>query len=134
MALLLPEDYKKLEERGITFEESQAQRFFVFTALALPDHVYTVERCDVLVVIPPNYNQAGNDMLWTNPRLARTSGQTIPQSHDPGGGDNRIWNGREFCRWSRHWNSGPVTWRPGRDDILSIYRRIKWAVDHPDCQ
>lgn len=134
MALLLPGDYKKLEERGITFEESEAQRFFIFTVFALPKGVYAVDRCDVLVIIPPNYNQAGNDMLWTNPRLVRASGQSIPASNEPGGGDNRTWNGREFCRWSRHWASGPSVWRPGRDDILSIYRRVKWAFEHPECQ
>ncbi len=134
MALLLSEDYKKLAERGITFEESEPERFFIFTALRLPEEIYSVEGCDVLVMIPPNYNQAGNDMFWTNPRLARVSGQGIPASNDPGQGDNRTWSGREFCRWSRHWQSAANAWRPGRDDILSIFRRIEWALKHPDCQ
>jgi hypothetical protein len=134
MALLLPEDYKKLAERGIAYDESEEQRFFIFTAFTLPDGLYTVDRCDVLVVIPPNYNQAGNDMLWTDPRLRRANGAGIPNANDPGQGDNRIWKGREFCRWSRHWQSGTNVWRPGRDDIISIYRRIDWALKHPDCQ
>jgi hypothetical protein len=135
MALLFEEDYTKLKERGLSYEESESQRFFVFTSYQLPQALYTVERCDVLVVIPPNYNQAGNDMFWTYPRLLRADGKQIPQVLDPGGGDNRVWNGKEFCRWSRHWNpSGQGAWRPGMDDIVSIYRRVDWALRHPDCQ
>jgi hypothetical protein len=135
MPLLFDSDYTSLRERGITYEEGQQQRFFVFTEYALPKGLYAVERCDVLVVIPPNYNQAGNDMFWTFPRLYRADGKPIPAVLDPGGGDNRNWNGKEFCRWSRHWPpSGTGSWRPGKDDIISIYRRVDWALCRPDCQ
>jgi hypothetical protein len=134
MALLLPEDYKKLAERRINYEESEPHRFLIFTAFKLPEKIYTVELCDVLVVIPTNYNQAGNDMLWTNPRLKRATGQPIPASNEAGQGDNRTWNSREFCRWSRHWQAASNVWRPGRDDVISIYRRVEWALKHPDCQ
>jgi hypothetical protein len=86
----------------------------------------------VLVVIPPNYPQAGNDMFWTHPHLHRADGRAIL---GVGGGDGRCWNGREFCRWSRHWDgSASGAWRPGRDDIISIYRRIEWALKYPDGQ
>lgn len=132
MALLLDEDYANLRERGISFEEGDSQRFFVFTDWQLPKEMYGHIQCDVLVVIPPNYNQAGNDMFWTFPRLLRANGAEIPQTLGPGGGDNRIWKGQEFCRWSRHWNPGtPGAWRPGKDNIISIYRRIDWALRNP---
>lgn len=134
MPLLFDEDYGKLEERGITYEEGEQQRFFIFTQFNLSPELYTVSTCDVLVMIPPNYNQGGNDMFWTNPRLQRTEGKQILAILDPGASDNRIWNGREFCRWSRHWQSGPGVWRPGRDDIISIYRRVDWALHNPDAQ
>lgn len=134
MPLLFDDDYEQLRERGITYEESEPQRFFIFTHLTLPEGLYTVATCDVLVVIPPNYNQDGNDMFWTFPRLYRADGKLIPAVLDPAGGDNRILNGKEYCRWSRHWQSGPGLWRPGRDDIISIYRRIVWALQKPDCQ
>lgn len=134
MSLLFDDDYENLRERGITYEESESQRFFVFTQLTLPAGLYTVATCDVLVVIPPNYNQDGNDMFWTFPRLHRADGKPIPAVLDPGGGDNRILNGKEYCRWSRHWQSGSGMWRPGSDDIISIYRRIVWALQKPDCQ
>lgn len=131
MSLLLDEDYGKLDERGITFEEDEQQRFFIFTQFNLLEGLYTVAICDVLVFIPPNYNHDGNDMFWTNPRLQRSDGKQIPAVLEPGAGDNRIWNGKEFCRWSRHWQSGPGLWRPGRDEIISIYRRVEWALSNP---
>ena len=131
MALLFEEDYTNLRQRGISYEEDEPQRFFLFTSYSLPEDLYTIPVCDVLVVIPPNYNQAGNDMFWTYPRLHRREGKQIPATMNPGGGDSRVWQGKEFCRWSRHW---PGHWRPGRDDIISIYRRVYWALSHPDCQ
>ena len=135
MPLLLDEDYKNLQDRGLAYEEDGHERFFVFTEYPLPPGLYTVARCDVLVVIPPNYNQAGNDMLWTFPRLYRADGKQIPNVNDPAGGDNRVWKRREFCRWSRHWNPPNAgAWRPGKDDIISIYRRIDWALRNPDAQ
>lgn len=134
MPLLFDDDYEKLRECGITYEESDPHRFFVFTQITLPEGLYTVAACDVLVVIPPNYNQDGNDMFWTFPRLYRADGKQIPAVLDPAGGDNRILNSKEYCRWSRHWQSGPGMWRPGKDDIISIYRRIVWALQKPDGQ
>ena len=133
MALLLDSDYESVREAGLEYEEDAGQRFFVFLSIRLQERQYTVPACDVLVVIPPNYPQAGNDMFWTYPRLQRADGHPIQAVLDPGGGDNRFWKGREFCRWSRHWNpSSPGAWRPGKDGIMSIYRRIEWALRHPD--
>lgn len=135
MPLLFDSDYAELRDRNISFEESENSRHFVFTQHLLPSGIYNVANCDVLVEIPPNYNHAGNDMFWTSPRLQRVDGFPIPATNELGGGDNRNWNGREFCRWSRHWNpSGQGAWRPGKDDIISIYRRILWALENPDAK
>ena len=133
MALLLGSDYEKLRDASLAFSEDDNSRFLIFLGVTTPDGLYQVPKCDVLVVIPQNYPQAGNDMFWTYPRLYRTDGRAIPAATDPGGGDNRHWNGREFCRWSRHWAApSPGSWRPGRDDVMSIYRRIEWALKYPD--
>ena len=131
MALLLDDDYENLAERGITFVEDEGLRAFIFTNFSLSEDLYTVSACDVLVIIPANYNQAGNDMFWTFPRLERKDGQQIPNSCEVSGGDNRTSGGRVFCRWSRHWNEGPGVWRSGRDDIISIHRRIVAALKSP---
>lgn len=132
--MLLEEDYAHLADFGLTYEESEEDRFFIFTQYALPPRLYTVEECEILVVVPPNYNQAGNDMFWTYPHLVRRDGRPIPATLGPGRSDNRIWRSKEFCRWSRHWRSGPSSWRPGRDNIISIYRRIDWALRNPDAK
>jgi len=129
--LLLDTDYAKLEERGLTYVEDEAQRFLVLPAHPLPDGLYHEMSCDVLVVIPQNYNQAGIDMLWTYPHLTRLDGKPIPSVNGPGGADNRTFDGREFCRWSRHWNRAPSIWRPGKDDVVTILRRISWALGNP---
>lgn len=133
MRLLADTDYESLRAAGLAFDEDAGQRFFVFLGINLQEGQYNVPACDVLVVIPPNYPQAGNDMFWTYPRLLRADGCPIPAVLDPGGGDNRLWKGREHCRWSRHWDpSSSGSWRPGKDDIMSIYRRIEWALKYPD--
>lgn len=133
MSLLFESDYEVLKEWNLPYEEGETERFFIFSDCSLPAGLYDVAKCDVLVVIPPNYNQAGNDMFWTYPRLRRKNGIPIPATLDSGGGDNRVWNGKEFCRWSRHWRPrSNGSWRPGVDDIASIYRRIEWALSHPD--
>lgn len=134
MPLLLDEDYVNLKDHAISYEESEQQRYFIFTGHKLPAGLYTNDICDVLVVIPQNYNQAGNDMFWTFPRLHRKDGVAIPNTQNAGDGNNLIWNNREFCRWSRHWNNGHSVWRPGRDDVISIYRRIEWAFQNPNAQ
>lgn len=132
MPLLLESDYAKLEEKGLVFTEDEPNRYFVFRNYPLQRGLYTVPECNVLIVIPPNYNQAGNDMLWTFPRLVRSDGRPIPCTNNPGGGDNRMFEGNEYCRWSRHWNQPPSIWRPGVDDIETMQRRIEWALQHPD--
>lgn len=135
MPLLLDVEYEALREANLAFNEDTAQRFFVFLGVRPQENLYTVLTCDVLVVVPPNYPQAGNDMFWTHPRLHRSDGRPIPAVLDPGGGDNRFWQNREFCRWSRHWPpSSSGAWRAGKDDIMSIYRRIEWALKYPDGQ
>jgi hypothetical protein len=134
LPLLLDSDYDRLREAGIRFDEDEPNRFLIFLNLSLEGLTYNAAACDVLVVIPPNYPQGGNDMFWTSPPLLRADGRQIPQVLGLGGGDGRVWNGREFCRWSRHWDpSSPGAWRAGKDDVMSIYRRVDWALRHPEC-
>ena len=132
MKLLLDEDYEEMLAAGVSIEEDLGNRFLIFKDWLLPEGMYTVPSADVLVVIPTNYNQGGNDMFWTYPRLLKQDGQTIINTNDPGGGDNRTYRGREFCRWSRHWfDTLPSRWRPGRDNAMSIFRRIDDALRNP---
>jgi Prokaryotic E2 family E len=86
MPLLLDADYAELEEQGLAYREDAANRFFVLPNYPLPEGLYHQTHCDVLVIIPTNYNQAGIDMLWTYPRLTRVDGKPIPQTSGPGEG------------------------------------------------
>lgn len=134
MPLLLDSDYAELADCDLNYVEDEAQRFLVLQSYSLPNGLYHEKVCDILVIIPLNYNQGGIDMLWTHPHLTRIDGNPIPKMNQPGGGDNRTYCGREFCRWSRHWNHGSVVWRPGKDNIVTILRRIAWALGNPDAK
>ena len=131
--LLLDEDYEQLRQRGLSWEEDAAKRFLVFKGFPLPEGLYTQERADVLVQIPPNYNNDGIDMLWLSPRLTRVNGSEIPRQMEYGSQYNLHHAGAEFCRWSRHWNQPHNRWRAGIDAVETIVRRVSWALEHPDC-
>lgn len=133
MSLLLDQDYAELQERGISTLEDEANRFLVFPGFELPQGIYMQPSCDVLVAVPRNYNQDGNDMFWTYPRLTRADGAPIPATGEPGA-DSRTFQSRIFCRWSRHWHKGSSIWRPGSDNVVTIMRRITWAFEHPDAK
>ncbi len=132
MPLLLAEEYAELDDCGLAIEEDETKQFLVLKSFRLPEGLYDQQCCDVLVVIPNNYPQAGNDMFWTYPRLSRCDGKAIPQTNNPGTGDNRMHQDIEFCRWSRHWPNGPSAWKPGSDGVVTIIRRLEWAFRKPD--
>lgn len=134
MPLLLDTDYQEIEECGLAYLEDEARRFLILPGYPLPDGLYHEKNCDVLVVIPQNYNQAGIDMLWTYPHLKRVDGKVIPNVSGPGDRYNLAYDGKEFCRWSRHWNLAPVLWRAGKDNVVTILRRIAWALNNPDAK
>jgi len=134
MALLLDTDYEELKACGLEFVEDEPNRFLILSNYQLPGGLYQQKSCDILVVIPKTYNRDGNDMLWTHPRLVRADGIQIPKTNEPGGGDSRVFNGKEFCRWSRHWQVGSAVWKPGKDNIVTILRRVAWALGNPDAQ
>lgn len=131
---MFDDDYKTLDELGIAYVEDEGQRFLVLKNYPLPENLYQQTQCDVLVIIPTNYNQAGNDMFWTHPRLVRSDGVAIPNTHDAGARVNNHFDGREFFRWSRHWNDAGSRWRSGDDDVTTILRRIEWALRKPDAK
>ena len=134
MPLLLDTDYQELQDQGVSYVEEEEQRFFVVPNFKLLEGLYNEDSCDVIVIIPKNYNQGGNDMFWTHPHLTRADGKAIPRMNGPGGQDNRTYEGREFCRWSRHWHQGPAVWKPGLDNISTILRRVTWALGNPDAK
>lgn len=132
MGLLLEEDYIRIAEIKIEFEEESDNQYLVFHKYELPKGLYNVDICSVLVVIPANYNDAGIDCIWVSPLLSRKDGKPIPRASAKGAGENHNFQGQEYCRWSRHWNSGHNNWKPGVSNIDTILRRLRWIFEHPD--
>ena len=131
MPLLHDEDYDLLAEQGLEYEEDKTSRFLVLKNYPLPKDLYSINYCDVLIIIPPNYNAAGNDMFWTHPILSRIDNKPIPRANKPGDKHNHFYETKEFYRWSRHWNDA-ASWKPNIDNILTILQRLEWALNNPD--
>lgn len=132
MALLTEEDYFDLEHMELKFKEAENLRFLVLLDFQLPAGLYQVNQCNVLVVIPPTYPTAGNDMLWTYPRLQRADGRAIPGTLDPSRSDYltymQVYDEKVYDRWSRHWQAENQRWRPGRDNISTIVNRLTYVL------
>ncbi|MGZ8236270.1 MAG: E2/UBC family protein [Methylobacter sp.] len=132
MALLTEEDYSDLERMQLKFKEDDANRLLVFIDFDLVTGLYQVDRCNALVIIPPTYPAAGNDMFWTYPRLQRTDGLIIPGTIDPAlpdcQRDIRVFEEKTYDRWSRHWQVGNQIWRAGRDNITTIVNRLTYVL------
>jgi len=131
--LLLPTDYATLLSNGVQHSEDADQRILILKSFPLPPGLYKQERVDVLIKIPPGYGDQGIDMFWTCPRLELLSGQAINATMDIGSSENIQWEGREYTRWSRHWNGyGDTPWRPGLDAIHTILSRVRWCLANPN--
>ncbi|MRR55717.1 MAG: hypothetical protein EG822_14635 [Deltaproteobacteria bacterium] len=137
MALLFDEDYRILEESGLEYEEDEAQRFLLIKNFPLTPGFYihsgvTLELVEVLWIVPSDYNTSGGDMFWVHPALSRTDGKAIPNVFGFGGVDARQFKGKEYCRWSRHWDI--ATWKSKVDNIQKVLGRIEWALKYPDAK
>jgi hypothetical protein len=135
MSLLFEEDYLILKDSGLEYEEDETQRFFVIKNFPLVTGFYhhggtSLDRVEVLWIVPPNYNTSGGDMFWVHPALARADGKAIPNAAGFGGGDPRHYKGKEYCRWSRHWAEN--SWQAKVDNIQKVLSRIEWALRRPD--
>ena len=135
MRLLFDEDYDILKSSGLEYVEDHGNRYLVLKNYPLSDGLYiyngqAISTVEVLTIIPPNYNMNGGDMFWTHPFLSRTDGKAIPATMTFGGGDARFFEGKEYCRWSRHFKAD--SWRAKVDNIEKILSRIEWALKNPD--
>ena len=134
MSLLLEEDYKILYESGLQYVEDKDNRFLIIRNYPVAQGLYVssgmpVTEVEVLVIIPSNYNMSGTDMLWTHPSISRTDNGPIPAVNVYGGNDNRFFNSKEYCRWSRHYEGS--SWKAKIDNVQKILSRIEWALRNP---
>jgi len=137
MPLLFDEDYTILKDSGLDYKQDEGNRFLVIENYPLPPGFYVssqdkqpLEKVAVLLVIPSNYNTSGCDMLWVHPALERADGKIIPNVFTHGKSDARFFEGKEYCRWSRHF--GTEAWSPKNDNIQKILDRVEWALRNPD--
>lgn len=135
MPLLFDEDYKIMDSSGLEYEENCAQRFLIIKNFPLSSGMYVsegkiLEYVEILWIVPHDYNTSGGDMFWVHPALCRADGKPIPCAFGFGGQDSRNFQGKEYCRWSRHWN--PSTWKPKTDNIEKVLARFDWALRKPE--
>ena len=133
MNLLTSNDYDCLNKMGLQSIEVPDQHFLILKDYELPEGIYNVNKCNILVIIPNNYPDAGNDMFWVHPELYRSDGKQIPAAFKFGGNDARHHDNKEYCRWSRHWDNNQ-RWNPSEDGISTIINRLTWCLNNPDCK
>ena len=73
---------------------------------------FTVREVTAAIQIPSNYPVVPLDMVYFNPPVLRSDGQTIPATNATQGID-----GKTFQRWSRHYVRG--TWIPGENNLAT---------------
>jgi len=132
MGLLFDNDYTILQDFGLVIEEDINQRFLVVKNYPLERGLYLsdgqpLNEIEVLLIIPSNYNTSGGDMFWTFPKISRVDSVPIPAYADC---DERVFNGKNYNRWSRHWTL--ESWLPKTDNIIKILGRVEWALRNPN--
>ena len=115
---LLEEDDAYLNERGYTFElvPDGSGGCLIIKTYPLALGKYDRQSVDLMICIPPDYNDAKLDMYYVDPeiRLAAT-GQHPEQASHFENHANRRWQ-----RFSRHLPQ----WRPGIDTLRNYFPLI----------
>lgn len=78
----------------------------------------THTRSDLLLRLSPGYPDVPPDMWWFNPPIQRVDGREIPATQVR---ERHL--GREWQRWSRHFNGGQ--WRSGIDSLESFIAIVR---------
>ena len=73
---------------------------------------------DLLLRLPAGYPDVPPDMWWCEPAVQRADGQIIPAT-----GVSENYLGRQWQRWSRHFQAGQ--WRSGIDGLESFIALIR---------
>lgn len=124
MTTALPMKCRKyLAERGLAYDEIEegGQRGIVLRAMRLPVGRFDAATADILILLPPGYPDVAPDMFYAMPWLKLAATATYARCADvPFAFACQTWQ-----RWSRHSNE----WRPGRDGIWTMLKRIEAALE-----
>jgi len=124
MATFLPSACRRyLEERSLPFREvltSDSQRGLILGPLPLPVGLFNASEAQILILIPTGYPDIPPDMFYVDPWLKQ-----LPNNVDPKAASvAQQFDGKTWQRWSRHNN----TWRPGKDGIWTMIKRVETAL------
>jgi hypothetical protein len=117
--LLLPEDCRCLEDRGLGYEASSEAGMIcvVIKSWRLPAG-YDRAESDLLVRLPSGFPDVAPDMWWFAPAVKLASGATVQATELV-----ESYLGQEWQRWSRHFQGGQ--WRSGLDGLESYLALIQ---------
>jgi hypothetical protein len=109
--LLPSEEREHLDARGLPWETIMdgGQMWLLVHDFPIPSG-YNVTQASLALLLVPQYEAAGIDMVYFYPSLQRLDGVGINNL------SLQIIEGKEFQRWSRH-RSGEAPWREGVDGI-----------------
>lgn len=119
--MLRPEDEVYLHSHQVDYEiiDDPQGTHLILKQVRLPTGL-TPDAVDILVTLPPGFNDIGPDMFWCDPFVARADGQGIPAT------ESRLeFHGRTWQRWSRHIGG---SWRPGIDNVATYVAYVKRAL------
>ena len=128
MSFLPLRDLEYLESHGYAYDqkESGGQKGIVLKGIPLPEAKYNanganVDSVNVLVILPNGYPDAQPDMFHTDPWIRLRASGSYPRAADqPVSFADINWQ-----RWSRHSDQ----WRPGRDGIWTMIKRLEHAIE-----
>lgn len=83
---------------------------------------YAQTEADLLLRLSPGYPDVPPDMWWFDPPLRRADGGGIPATEHM---ETHL--GRQWQRWSRHFNPGQ--WQSGRDSLETFLALIRKELE-----
>lgn len=113
--MTLPEeDVDYLSQKGYKWQLQSEGSEWWLTIEAFPiGERYSSRSVDMLIRIPPQYNQAPLDMWFVSPEIKLGS----TGAHPPAASHFEDHFGRRWQRFSRHF---PTPWRPGIDGLSTL--------------
>ena len=96
------------------------------TCVVLPGYIlpsgYDRAASDLLLRLQPGFPDVPPDMWWFYPAIRRADGRAIPATEVI---ERHL--GRDWQRWSRHFNAGQ--WRSGVDSLESFLALIRRELE-----
>lgn len=118
--MTLPQsDIAYLTERGVTHEIATefGMLCVVMPRWPLPKGLDR-DAADLLVRLSPGYPDVAPDMWWFSPAVHLANGADLPATNVV-----ETYLGRQWQRWSRHFNNGQ--WQSGVDGLASFLALIR---------